>query len=102
MRGPAQILGCGCHIADARNTIFLLFSPKRHTNGQFNGPLRNWHEVKKDHLCSSLLSVATPSNREGISLLSFFFFFFFFGLFVFLGLHPRHMEVPRLGVQSEL
>ena len=23
---------------------------------------------------------------------------FFFGLFVFLGPHPRHMEVPRLGV----
>ena len=30
----------------------------------------------------------------------FFFFFFFF--FCFLGLHPRHMKVPRLGVQSEL
>ena len=30
---------------------------------------------------------------------SFFFFFFFF---VFLGPHPCHMEVPRLGVQSEL
>jgi len=28
-------------------------------------------------------------------------FFFFFGLFVFLGLHPQHMEVPRLGVESE-
>uniref|UniRef100_A0A8D1VP79 TATA-box binding protein associated factor 4b n=1 Tax=Sus scrofa TaxID=9823 RepID=A0A8D1VP79_PIG len=26
------------------------------------------------------------------------FFFFFFGLFVFLGLNSRHMEVPRLGV----
>ena len=30
------------------------------------------------------------------------FFFFFFCLFVFLGPHPRHMEAPRLGVQSEL
>ena len=30
---------------------------------------------------------------------SFFFFFFFF---CFLGLHPRHMEIPRLGVLSEL
>ena len=28
--------------------------------------------------------------------------FFFFWSFVFLGLHPRHMEVPRLGVESEL
>ena len=29
--------------------------------------------------------------------------FVLFGLvFVFLGLHPQHMEVPRLGVESEL
>ena len=28
--------------------------------------------------------------------------FFFFGLFVFLGPHKRHMEVPSLGIQSEL
>ena len=27
-----------------------------------------------------------------------FFVFFFFG---FLGLHPRHMEVPKLGVKSK-
>ena len=27
--------------------------------------------------------------------------FFFFWSFVFLGPHPRHMEVPRLGVESE-
>ena len=31
-----------------------------------------------------------------------FFFLFFFCLSVFLGLHPQHMEVPRLGVQLEL
>ena len=29
-------------------------------------------------------------------------FFFFFGHFVFLGPHLWHMEVPRLGVESEL
>ena len=30
-------------------------------------------------------------------------FFFFFGLFlIFLGPHPWHMEVPRLGVEREL
>ena len=29
-------------------------------------------------------------------------FFFFSYLFCFLGPHPRQMEVPRLGVQSEL
>ena len=29
-------------------------------------------------------------------------FFFFLSFFVFLGPHPQHMEVPRLGVESEL
>ena len=32
----------------------------------------------------------------------FFFGFVSFCFVCFLGLHPRHMEVPRLGVQSEL
>ena len=31
-----------------------------------------------------------------------FFFFFFFFFFCFLGPHPQHMEVPRLGVKQEL
>ena len=31
-----------------------------------------------------------------------FFPFVCFVLFVFLGLHSRHMEGPRLGVESEL
>ena len=31
-----------------------------------------------------------------------FFFFFFLSFLPFLGLLPQHMEVPRLGVQSEL
>ena len=30
------------------------------------------------------------------------FLFFFFWSFVFLGPHPRHMGVPRLGILSEL
>ena len=30
------------------------------------------------------------------------FILFHFSLFAFLGLHPQHMEVPRLGVESEL
>ena len=36
----------------------------------------------------------------GTVLKSIFFFFLFF--LVFLGLYMRHMEVPRLGVESEL
>ena len=42
-----------------------------------------------------------------LSLFLSFFFGFFFRLFVcfvfsFLGLHLQHMEIPRLGVKSEL
>uniref|UniRef100_A0A4X1VDC6 Uncharacterized protein n=1 Tax=Sus scrofa TaxID=9823 RepID=A0A4X1VDC6_PIG len=36
-------------------------------------------------------------NKERPKIIFFFFFFFF----CFLGPHPQHMEVPRLGVQSE-
>ena len=35
-------------------------------------------------------------------LCSSFFFFFFFWSFVFLGPHPKHMEVPRLEVDLEM
>jgi len=42
-------------------------------------------------------------SGDVISFLIFFLFFFFlFFFFVFLGLHLWHMEVPRLGVNSEL
>ena len=38
-------------------------------------------------------------NGEGEGgTLGFYFYFVFF----FLGPHPQHMEVPRLGVESEL
>ena len=47
---------------------------------------------------------ATPQSwifkaREAMPLLRFLSIFSFF---VFLGLHPWHMEVPRLGVEMEL
>ena len=55
-------------------------------------------------LCSSL-HLARP--RDLAFMPSWFLFFFFILLlfilfYCFLGLHLRHMEVPRLGVQSEL
>ena len=31
-----------------------------------------------------------------------FYFYFYFLIFAFLRPHPRHMDIPRLGVQSEL
>ena len=40
--------------------------------------------------------VATGIQWRGSGELIFFFFF------VFLGPHPQHTEVPRLGVESEL
>ena len=39
-------------------------------------------------------------TRDSVRIYFVFFFFFFF--LVFLGLHLRHMEVPRLGVELEL
>ena len=40
--------------------------------------------------------------HQGTSVYSILFVFFFFFLVIFLGLHLRHMEVPRLGAESEL
>ena len=40
--------------------------------------------------------------NDKVSGMWFFFCFVFCFVFVFLGLHTWHMEVPRLGVQSEL
>ena len=36
------------------------------------------------------------------SLLVIYFTLPYFIYFIFLGLHPRHMEVPGLGVESEV
>ena len=41
----------------------------------------------------------TPELEEAHFLIIFFFCLFFLS---FLGPHPRYMEVPRLGVKSEL
>ena len=54
-----------------------------------------WGWGSNSYLCSD------PSHCGQI-LLFFFLFSLFVCLFVFLGPHPRHMEVPRLGVKLEL
>ena len=41
-------------------------------------------------------------HRKSLTFAFWCLFFFFFFFFVFLGPHLRHLEVPRLGVQSEL
>jgi len=42
-----------------------------------------------------------PKALNGIRGIQFLFLSFS-SFFVFLGLHPWHMEIPRLGVKSEL
>ena len=54
--------------------------------------VRNWRNVNK--VCGLVNTVTV--------LICLFTILFFFGLFVFLVLHPQHMEVPRLRVESEL
>ena len=62
-----------------------------------------WHisnrvdlKMKWNDICNISNTADTPQ------VFCFCFLFVCFSLFLFLGLHPRHMEVPRLGVQPEL
>ena len=48
------------------------------------------------------LPVSTLNAWISCSISQFYFFFFWSLSSVFLGPHPLHMEVPRLGVQLEL
>ena len=48
-----------------------------------------------------LCQVLSAWHRLHCLLAVFVSFLFFFFCLVFLGTHPRHMEVPRLGVQSK-
>ena len=40
--------------------------------------------------------------KNGVRVLIKFIFSPYIDIFCFLGLHPRHMDIPRLGVESEL
>ena len=67
-----------------------------------------WIMVPKS-ICLFFHTNATVPHNTLLALTSHFIIMgftqttsFFFLSFVFLGPHPRHREVPRLGVQSEL
>ena len=65
-------------------------------------PVMPKFSVTFDSIILSLLSLVSKRQSHIINStisLSFFFFFFFF---CFLGPYPWHIEVPRLGVKSEL
>ena len=52
--------------------------------------------------CLPCLGGPDPHPAEALLLLFGVFWFVCLFILVFLGLHPQHMEVPRLGVKSEL
>ena len=79
----------------------LCFLPQAHRSPLRNATLQE--DVSPDqwfspyeHLSCPYLSTWLHCNH------SFFFFFFPLILFFFLGPHLRHVDVPRLGVESEL
>ena len=58
----------------------------------------NTTSSRKPSLTAPLAEWAAPSQGSQISPCFLCLTFFF----IFLGLHPKHMEVPRLGVKSEV
>ena len=54
-------------------------------------------------MCTYIYSLSyTRSSRFYTLIFTCFLFLFSFLSFIFLGLHPQHMEVPSLGVELEL
>ena len=57
--------------------------------------------TEKGATCFHLMNLGKLEKKNEF-LLVVAILFVCFVLFVFLGLHPQHMEVPRWGVESEL
>ena len=79
--------------------MFLAGKGPRHTDSHDVTPFGRWPEtrggVRSDvPLMRPLLEVMLTSPL--------FFYFIYSFILSFLGLHLQHMEVPRLGVKSEL
>ena len=82
-----------------------------------HGAAKKEKKKKKDEtldfneICGFFPLEAAPSYASGpleeytfslSSSLLLYYYYYYYIFFVFLGPHLRHMEVPRLGVQSEL
>ena len=68
-----------------------------------NGNCTSIPSEKCPNLDSRFYGHSTDTQKcWGFCFVLFCFVFVCFFLFVFLGPNPRHMEVPRLGVESEL
>ena len=98
------LLGCNCNVPLFQVVMFWTM--------MLNGPLpralqNSEHPTLQASACdalSSILPEAFSNLPVTLGVFSFFFlsFFFFFVFLPFLGPLPWYMEVPRLGVQSEL
>ena len=71
-----------------KGTVFLFY-------------LLTQHKVKRYLIKVHQMNECQRPNLWILGKCSFFIYFYFY-LFVSLGPHPWHMEVPRLGVESEL
>ena len=78
------------------------FSPEPAGNFQVIGEICFWHRrLQSSDIC--LLSVNEESSHLNLfHLPSVLFSFVAVVCFCFLGPHPKHMEVPRLGAELEL
>ena len=61
-----------------------------------------WGRWPMDWSQGYIFNFTRSKARTKTGKYEFFFFFFWSFFLLFLGPLPRHMEVPRLGVKSEL
>ena len=91
------IISFSIHVAGGRGLTDWLFllSLVYIPSVQISGEERIWANLDQALILfqSSVAMVAGPY---------ILFYFLFYFIFCFLGLHPGHMEIPRLGVKSEL
>ena len=64
--------------------------------------VKNWLYNKRIRVASSDYLVTTQNTCRVGQDFYFIFLFFYFSIFFLLWLHLQHVEVPRLGVKSEL
>ena len=60
------------------------------------------HRTTQEGSCSYFQKCHHNSSKALVIQVPKSFYFIYFVFLPFLGLHPRHMEVPRLGVESKL
>lgn len=87
------------------NNTFLDMSPQTRV---IKAKINKWNYIKLKSFCT-MEETTDKMNRQHtkwkkifVNIISNKGFFFSLVFLLFLGLLPWHMEVPRLGVQSEL